>query len=153
MSRLIRKSVVVRRLVRWLCVLPLLPQKRIKKGFTVIVQEARKRRVERKMADLLWYWIRTWRPKLHLLSVCGCSDRTTNASEADNKMLQEAVHQKYPNVWDFMGRSNKLAGFFIMIPGKLIHDCLVMPQYVKEVQVSKILFSVHLIRDRTIKKI
>ena len=104
MTRIIKRSTVVRRLVRWLCVLPLLPQHLIKKGFLVTGRDTIKRGVARKMIALLKYWVRTWLPKVHVLSVSGCSDRTSNGCECDNRMLQDAVYQKRPSVWDFQGK-------------------------------------------------
>lgn len=85
-------------------VLPLLPPEKIMLGFAEIGKLAVKKRVALKMKRLLQYWVRTWRPKLHVLSVSGCEDRTSNACESDNKTLQDAVRQKRPNIWDFMGK-------------------------------------------------
>lgn len=105
MSSIIKRSDAVRGLVRRMGVLPLLPTEKILKGFLSIAKECRKKGVMRYMLGLLKYWLRTWRPKIPVLSVSGCSDRTSNGSEVDNRMLQEAMRQKSPNVWDFMGES------------------------------------------------
>ncbi|KAJ1518904.1 hypothetical protein ONE63_011490 [Megalurothrips usitatus] len=102
MVRLIRKNARVRTLCRMMCVLPLLPHDRIKEGFLVICDQIVKKRVSHKMHRAVTYWIRTWLPKVHVLSVCGCTDRTTNACESDNRMFQDSVRHPRPNVWDFM---------------------------------------------------
>lgn len=103
MTRIIRKSPVVRSLIRKLCVLPLLPQSRIREGYVSIGKEIRRSKRSHVMLGLMQYWVRTWRPKMHVLSVSGCTDRTNNASEIDNKLLQDSMRQKRPNVWDFIG--------------------------------------------------
>ncbi|KAK3909688.1 hypothetical protein KUF71_017303 [Frankliniella fusca] len=103
MYKVIKKNYHVRTLVRWLTCLPLLPVASIKKGLREIARRAVKKGVAEHMVKLLQYWVRFWLPKLHVLSVSGCADRTTNASESDNRMLQDAVPVKRPNVWDFIG--------------------------------------------------
>ncbi|XP_052129966.1 uncharacterized protein LOC127751052 [Frankliniella occidentalis] len=102
MARAIRRFSIVRRLVRSFCVLPLLPQNFIMKGFRSILRLALKKNVPGVITGLASYWLHTWRPKLHILSVSGCEDRTTNCCECDNRMLQDAVREKRPNVWNFI---------------------------------------------------
>jgi len=111
MTKLIKRSYIIRSLVRWMSALPLLPRRIIWKGFKAIGKEARKKRVMAKMLKLFQYWCRTWRPKISVLSVCGSADRTNNASESDNRMLQDAVTERRPNVWDFVGKLPKTVDF------------------------------------------
>ncbi|XP_034254909.1 uncharacterized protein LOC117653380 [Thrips palmi] len=101
MAKVMKKSKPVRTLVRWMGALPLLPRRRIWEGFKVIGKEARKKNVMSSMLKLFQYWCRTWKPKIPVLSVCGSEDRTNNAQESENKMFQDAVAQRRPNVWDF----------------------------------------------------
>ncbi|KAK3931273.1 Dihydroorotase-like protein [Frankliniella fusca] len=86
MYKVIKKNYHVRSLVRWLTCLPSLPVASIKKGLREIARRAVKKGVAEHMVKLLQYWV-----------------RTTNASESDNRMLQDAVSVKRPNVWDFIG--------------------------------------------------
>ncbi|XP_052130928.1 uncharacterized protein LOC127751419 [Frankliniella occidentalis] len=102
MYKVMKKSPHVRSLVRWLSCLLLLPMDYIRKGFRIITRRAIKKRVSHHLVGLQGYWMRTWHPKLHLLSVSGCADRTSNASESDNRALQDSVPVKRPNVWDFI---------------------------------------------------
>ncbi|KAK3916108.1 Sulfite reductase [NADPH] hemoprotein beta-component [Frankliniella fusca] len=92
----------VRTCVRMLCALPLLPQRYILEGFCAVGDRAIAKRISPQMVELLRYWVGFWRSKLHLLSVSGCSDRTSNVCESDNRNLQDAVRVKRPNVWNFM---------------------------------------------------
>ncbi|KAK3916209.1 4-hydroxy-3-methylbut-2-en-1-yl diphosphate synthase (flavodoxin) [Frankliniella fusca] len=102
MTKLIKKHKVIQRLVRWLCALPLLPRKLIWKGFKVIGKEARNHGVMAKMIKLFTYWCKQWKPKISVLSVCNSTDRTSNCCESENRMFQDAVSQRRPNVWDFL---------------------------------------------------
>ncbi|KAK3907416.1 RuBisCO large subunit-binding protein subunit alpha, chloroplastic [Frankliniella fusca] len=69
MSRIIKSSRMVRRLIRWLSCLPLLPCDKIKKGFKIVCKEAVRKGVASGMLGILRYWARYWLPKVHILSV------------------------------------------------------------------------------------
>ncbi|XP_034246644.1 uncharacterized protein LOC117648296 [Thrips palmi] len=102
MTKKIKDSPHVRRVVRSFCALPLLPQSYIIRGYNSLLKTATKKRVAATILPLANYWQTQWLNKVHLLSVSGCEDRTTNGSECDNRMFQDAVRQARPNCWDFM---------------------------------------------------
>lgn len=98
-----KQSRRLRKLVAMLACLALLPTDHILEGLDVIISVTERWDKVEDMVPLIEYWQRTWPRKLDYLSVSGCQDRTTNISESDNRMLQDDVKAKHPNVWLFLG--------------------------------------------------
>lgn len=94
----------LRKLVRLLASVPLLPTVYIIDGVDFVIQMAEIWELVEEILPLITYWQRTWMKRIEHLSVSGCPDRTSNICESDNRMLQDDVKQKHPSIWFFLGK-------------------------------------------------
>ncbi|KAK3921439.1 DNA excision repair protein ERCC-6-like 2 [Frankliniella fusca] len=96
-----------KRFVKLCCALPLLPLRYIRRGFELIVQEARQfgpgiyRRIRPFFAYVMRQWVghpirRRW------ICVFGSEHRTNNTCESHNRMLKNFVKVAHPSVYQFI---------------------------------------------------
>ncbi|XP_052124336.1 uncharacterized protein LOC113216462 [Frankliniella occidentalis] len=104
----LRRDGPVRSLVRLCCDIPLLPRRYFRRGFLIIMNEARNegRRIYGILRPFFDYILINWINNEHknrLMSVYGSRYRTNNTCKSHHRQLKKYMVVPHPNIYDFIG--------------------------------------------------
>lgn len=104
LTALIRNNAVVADIVRYCCVIPLAPQNLMREAHRLIAAMARTTIFYGDLREFFDYIYCTWLTgaRYDYVNVCRAESRTNNVSESFNRILQDAMRSRHPNMWDFL---------------------------------------------------